>query len=105
MDEEKIKGKKKEETAQGSEKEGAGDSEAGDKPGVYKPIDDANLAAKRMEDANKERRELLDREEEMIAKRALGGITEAGTAPENPKEETPLEYRNKVMSGALNKEE
>lgn len=57
------------------------DSGTGNKPEVYKPIDDANLAAKRLEDANKERRELLAKEEEMIAKRTLGGITEAGSAP------------------------
>ena len=44
-------------------------------------IDDANLAAKRLEDANKEKSTLLDREENLAAKRALGGTTEAGQAP------------------------
>jgi len=73
----------------------------GNKPEIYKPIDDANIAAKRLEEANKERRELLDREEEIIAKKTLGGKTEAGTE-QSKKEETPQEYKDKVMSGDLN---
>ena len=77
------------------------DSDEGNKPEIYKPIDDANIAAKRLEEANKERRELLDREENLMAKKALGGTTEAGAEPVK-KEETPKEYAQKVMSGNLN---
>ena len=94
MDEEKEKTEIEE-----SEKESV-DTDKGGKPEVYKPIDDANLAAKRMEEANKEKRELLDREEDMIAKRALGGGSEAGQ--ESVKEESNVEYTKKVMSGEHN---
>ncbi len=75
--------------------ESTGDSKEGNKPEVYGAIDDANLAAKRLEDANKVKKELLDREEELAAKKALGGVTEAGQAPVK-KEETPIEYRDRI---------
>lgn len=75
------------------------DTKEGDKPEVYKPIDDANLAAKRLEEANKEKRELLDREEELLAKRALGGSTEAGAAPVKPKEPTAEEFAERALRG------
>ena len=74
----------------------AGDTDEGNKPEIYKPIEDANLAAKRLEDANKERRELLDKEEELLAKRALGGRTEAGGQQSVKEEETPKEYRERI---------
>ena len=93
MDEKKANEEKKPESSTSNADEGG-------KPEVYKPIDDANLAAKRMEDANKEKKELLDREEQMIAKRALGGTAEAGQTTEI-KEETPQEYAKKVMEGEL----
>lgn len=71
----------------------------GSKPEVYKPIDDANLAAKRLEEANKKKEELLNREEDIIAKKALGGTTEAGSGEK--KEETPQEYAKRVMRNEL----
>ena len=90
---------KKEEVKKDEGKEAkptGGDTDKGDKPEVYKPIDDANLAAKRMEDANKERRELLNKEEELLAKRALGGVADAGSTTK--KEETPQEYVEKMRA-------
>ena len=77
------------------------DTDEGDKPEVYKPIDDANLAAKRMEEANKVKAELLNREEDIIAKRTLGGKSE-GSTQEVKKEETDKEYKDRVMSGKFN---
>ncbi len=68
---------------------------------TYSMIDDANLAAKRMEEANKVKGELLDREEALEARKAVGGNAEAGEKQE-PKEETPREYMEKVMSGGIN---
>lgn len=73
----------------------------GNKPEVYKPIDDANLAAKRMEEATKALREENDRREDMMAKAALGGGSEGGSG-EVKTEETPQEYAKKVISGAYN---
>lgn len=88
-----------EEEKQEGEETTAEDTDEGSKPEVYKPIDDANLAAKRLEEANKEKRELLDREEAMIAKRTLGGSAEAGQG--KPKEETASEYKDRVMRNDL----
>lgn len=73
----------------------------GDKPKKSSLIDDANLTAERLEAANAERKALLNREEELIAKRRLGGIAEAGIEAEKPKEETPKEYKDKVMRGEI----
>ena len=58
-------------------------------------IDDANLAAKRMEDANKIKKELLDREEELMVKQRMGGNTIAGETKKIV-EETPVEYKNRI---------
>ncbi|KKN28673.1 hypothetical protein LCGC14_0851850 [marine sediment metagenome] len=98
MDEpkEKEKGKEKE------PEKPAGDTEEGDKPEIYKPIDDANLAAKRLEDANKERRELLDKEEELLAKRALGGRAEGGRQAPAEKPISDVEFSRKVDRGEVN---
>jgi hypothetical protein len=57
-----------------------------------------------MEEANKEKAELLKREEDLEARKALGGSSEAGAPPVKPKEEAPKEYAEKVLSGELNKE-
>ena len=65
---------KEEQTKDGTNKE----FNEGDKLESTKLIDDANLAAKRLEDANEEKRKLLNREEALMARKALGGITEAG---------------------------
>ncbi len=91
MDETKEEEKPKEEQP-------ATDTGEGDKPQTTPLIDDANLAAKRMEDANKEKRDLLDREEQLMAKRALGGTTEAG-AQSAKKKETDEEYTDRFMAG------
>jgi|TARA_R100001530_G_scaffold136358_2_gene116696 hypothetical protein len=88
MDEEKQE-EQEQETPQG-------DGE-GNEPETTPLIDDANLAAKRMEEANKEKRELLDREEALMAKKALGGNTEAG----QPKKEEKIDdvaYAQKALS-------
>ena len=62
-------------------------------------IDDANLAALRIEEANKVTSENLDREELLMAKKALGGKFSAGEIPEVPKELTDVEYSKAIMAG------
>ena len=62
-------------------------------------IDSANAAAERTEKAVKELREENDRKEEMLAKDRLGGISEAGKEPEPVKEESPKDYKDKIMRG------
>jgi hypothetical protein len=78
-------------------KETPDNTDEGNKSTTTPLIDDANIAAKRMEEANKEKKELLDREEELMAKRALGGELEAGKGSEK-KEETNQEYVDKMRS-------
>lgn len=65
-------------------------------------IDNANTAAERMEAANKERKELLDREEAIMAKRRLGGTSEAGGQQAKKEPETDVEYAEKIMAGEAN---
>ena len=72
-----------------------GDSEEGDKPKASTLVDDANTAAERLEKANERKAELLRQEEELMAKKALGGRAEAGQAPV-VKEETAIEYRDRI---------
>ncbi len=87
---EEIKGTEKENTEP--------DTTEGDKPKKLTDIEDANLAAKRLEDATKVQKEENDRTEKLLVESRLGGKTEAGTTTE-PKEETPKEYRDKIMRG------
>ena len=66
-------------------------------PRTTELIEKANLAALRMEEANKKHEELLMRQEQLAVERALGGKSEAGIPAEKPKEETPREYRDRIM--------
>lgn len=50
--------------------------------------------------ANEQTEALLKRQEDLKAKELLGGQAEGGT-PVKVKEETPSEYRDRVMSGKL----
>jgi len=76
MDEETQTKKEEQTTSEGLDE--------GDKSESTRLIDDANIAAKRLEEANKERKALIEREEQLEARRALGGSGEAGQ--EKPKE-------------------
>ncbi len=73
----------------------------GDKPKESTLIDDANSAAERLEKANERKTELLRQEEELTAKKVLGGRAEGGIAPVE-KKETDEEYTAKVMRGEAN---
>jgi len=93
MDEKETTEEKKPEGTTGTEDEGS-------QPKAVTLIDQANSASERLEKANERKAELLRQEEELMAKRALGGNSEAGQSVEK-KEETALEYKDKVMSGNL----
>ena len=60
------------------EEQGSEDTGEGDKSKTPQSIVDANLAAERMEKATEKHKEQLDRQEDMIARKILGGTTEAG---------------------------
>ena len=40
--------------------------------------------------------ELINREEALAARKAVGGVAEAGQEPVKPKEETPKEYNDRI---------
>ena len=52
----------------------------------------------RLEKANAESKQLLQQHQELIAKRLIGGGTDATPQPEK-KTETPQEYAKRIMSG------
>lgn len=62
-------------------------------------IDRANEAAQRLEKANKTLEKNLARQEALQVEKTLGGNADVRQAP---KEETPQEYKDRVMRGEFN---
>jgi hypothetical protein len=90
MSEETQEETKKEESEATTE-----DTPAGDNAKASGLIDGANAAAERLEKGLAELKKENDRSEEIIAKKMLGGSEDA--KPEEKKEESPAEYRDRVM--------
>jgi hypothetical protein len=65
-------------------------------------IDKAKEQADRIEEANKKMEENIKKLETLKVRDLLGGQTEAGTVP---KEETPEEYKNRIMKGEYKNDE
>ena len=63
-------------------------------------LDRADQIAERQKRENDRREAILLREEALAARKAVGGVTEAGQ-PSQPKEETPLEYKNRIEKEGL----
>lgn len=63
-------------------------------------IEQAREIAERLEQGNKEAREILEEHKKIEAFKALGGKTDAVPTAQ-PKEETAKEYAARVMSGKL----
>ena len=61
-------------------------NDAGNEPQKTALVDGAHTAAERIEAANKKLEELLNRQEDLDAKRRLGGTTEAGGESKTPEE-------------------
>ena len=77
------------------QKQKAGEAEKASEGSHAKTIvDEAREQAERLEKANAEHKGNLDREEQLLARRALGGRTDGGSVHEPPKELTPQEYAN-----------
>lgn len=64
-------------------------------------INQANDAAERLENANRELREVLAKQEELNVEKTLGGTADAGETEKV--EETPQEYAARVMKGDTSK--
>lgn len=61
-------------------------------------INDANNAAEKLERAYKDYKDLVERQEAISARMMLGGRSEL-TPKEEPKPETPKEYKDRIMRG------
>ena len=72
---------------------------------VINDIDRANVAAERLEAANKEKARLLVIEEKLAVQKALGGDSEAGAQTPKKKEETPEEYAKRMLKGDVENDE
>lgn len=88
---------KQEEAEQEAEQEAAEEAQ----PKDTSFLDEAKAERILMEKANAERKALLDKEEKILAERALGGRASM-TMQEPPKVETNNDYYKKVMSGEMN---
>ena len=93
MDEEK-------ETKDDSKDDTKKDSGDGDDVKVISELDRADSIVERQKRENDRRESLLEREEKLQALKMVGGETDAGTTTEK-KEETPKEYKDRVMAGKL----
>lgn len=102
MDEEEKKARQEEKKAEKTiEKATAKDTPEGDKPKALTIVEQANIAAERMEAANKKAEELYDKQAELMAKQMLGGTAEAGAQPVKTKE-TDEEYAARFLRGEAN---
>ena len=73
--------------------------ETTDKP--VSPVEETKKNLEELKAANDEVEKELLRKEELKAKIAVGGQSDAGQAPETPKEISDKEYKDKVMKGEL----
>lgn len=62
-------------------------------------VTDAMAAAERLERANAESQASIKRLEELQTRQILGGKSAAGEPVQQPKEETPQEYAQRMLRG------
>lgn len=62
-------------------------------------LEKAEALAARLEEANKQSLEILQRQEALAVETKLSGQTNGGQIPIEPKEETPQEYAQKILRG------
>lgn len=65
-------------------------------------LDRADSIAERQKRENDRREALLEREEKLEARRAIGGRTDAGVQQEKPKEIDDVEYAKRAQAGEYN---
>lgn len=69
--------------------------------GEISAIDVATKLHAQIKEENDRHEQLVLRQEKLAAQNMLGGKSSAGQKQEPPKEETPEEYKNKVMRGEV----
>ena len=87
---------KKEETKTEGTDETKDDSGDGAKAKTIETLDRADEIAERQKRENDRREELISRDEQLEARKAVGGETEAGKATAEKKEESPKEYNDRI---------
>lgn len=75
-------------------------SEGNDNP-TGSLLDRADASSKRLQEQLEKYEKLIQKEEELAARRALGGKSD-GSVPEEKKEETAADYAKDVLSGKYN---
>ena len=104
-DKEKEEEAKKETTEEDkTEKAVSGDdnSKDGEASKTISELDRADQIAERQKRENDRREELLTREENLAARKAVGGVTEAGQEAPKPEPETDEQYVEKMKQGEVN---
>ena len=104
MDEEEQKKKEVTEKAE-TEVKAKAETDGTEETGVEKAIstlDRADEIAERQKRENDRREKLIEREEALAARRAVGGETDAGKPTEKPKELTDIEYAEALERGEVN---
>ena len=94
----------KEEGKEESKENPKEDSNEGIQSETTSELDRADQIAERQKRENDRRKTLLEREEALEARRMVGGRAEGGTPSEKPKEQTPKEYAEEVLTGKHNVE-
>lgn len=64
-------------------------------------VERAEAAAKAIAAANEEQKKLLEQAERLKARDLLGGNTIAGQEQPKPVEETPKQYKDRIMKGGI----
>lgn len=96
MDEEKQK------TEDKKPEDSIKDTDEGVQHETVSELDRADQIAERQKRENDRREKLLEREEALEARRAVGGGIERAPPAEKPKEISDKEYAEKALSGDLN---
>ncbi len=93
------------ETNETAEEEGeeksVSNTQEGDKSKKTSILDEANIISKTMASQIAEYRELIHRQEELMARQMLAGRADATIEGQKEKEESPKEYKDKIMSGKV----
>ncbi len=92
----------KKETEETAPKTATGDIETGVQQETTKEIDRADAIAERQKRENDRREEILNREEALAARKAVGGGSEAGQEAPKSKELTDTEYAEALERGEVN---
>ena len=81
------------------------EGEEADMASPSKMITEANKAAKRLEAANQTQEKLIQRQERLLVESKLGGRSQGGIPPVEPKVDTDEEFADKVLRGEVTAED